>query len=633
MEKIKFYSDQDLMCRRDLDCIMDVINNYDSTQELDFNDILVYYNILKYLKVKLFRRLIEETISIKAEEFVKQINKRIGTFISVNKTNYLCFYTGIDIIYSHDYFEVMDNYKVYKEIPIEDMQVFLQKDRRALRHTLENIDLVDFYDESLKKSMLSEPKNAEFILDRYLSNEDLYLPKSLVNSEKEELLDRYLELDSLNINQLRKIIYLPSNIKLKISDKLRLKAKKRLKQEEEMVFDGNNGIEFGITLRYTKDQNEVIKKQNNDEELLISIHEGWITENLDFNTLLNNFIHLYELVDNQCRLSLVSKENEIGALERAFSHSFDHLYNNHSFFKFKEMIFTVELISYSNLLNIHGIKIENMIEWFFNNYLMDEFNIKNYFIKMPSEYLSYFEKCRIIAPEIDRILKQYNFYIQDGIIDQELVQISSKQLKFSSCGSKTDKKYIYPVNRSKYYNNATFSLFSDQCHLFYLSKFDNKYVNLTDLIKNEKVKLIDFAEYQKPGIQWLIDNGLIAKDDKDVLLFKDETNIDILHDLFNNEVINYCHCSLQIRKKIDKFISSGVLYFENSLFSNNEQDYLDYYLNRSKFTNGYDLRNSYLHGTHSNDMKQHEKDYYTFLKIIIIIIIKINDDLCLSENK
>lgn len=83
---------------------------------------------------------------------------------------------------------------------------------------------------------------------------------------------------------------------------------------------------------------------------------------------------------------------------------------------------------------------------------------------------------------------------------------------------------------------------------------------------------------------------------------------------------------------IEKLGEKNHVCFESTLFSRNEQDYFDYYLNKTKFTNGYDIRNKYLHGTNSNDKKQYEADYYRILKLIIIIIIKINDDLCIKED-
>ena len=71
--------------------------------------------------------------------------------------------------------------------------------------------------------------------------------------------------------------------------------------------------------------------------------------------------------------------------------------------------------------------------------------------------------------------------------------------------------------------------------------------------------------------------------------------------------------------------------YENTLFSKNEYDYLNFYLN-SKFSNGLELRNKYAHGTHSTDGSQHFNDYFKFLEILVLIIIKINEEFCLYDN-
>jgi hypothetical protein len=105
-----------------------------------------------------------------------------------------------------------------------------------------------------------------------------------------------------------------------------------------------------------------------------------------------------------------------------------------------------------------------------------------------------------------------------------------------------------------------------------------------------------------------------------------------LGDLFYNEVISYWNQPLKIKHKIDDWISAGILISESSLLSKSEQDYLDYYLNKTKYTNGYDLRNRYAHGTHSNEEEQHKFDYNIFIRLIIILVVKINDDLCSFEK-
>lgn len=64
-----------------------------------------------------------------------------------------------------------------------------------------------------------------------------------------------------------------------------------------------------------------------------------------------------------------------------------------------------------------------------------------------------------------------------------------------------------------------------------------------------------------------------------------------------------------------------------------ERRYLNYYLNQKEFSNGLDLRNKYLHGTNSSSEDGQNNDYLILLKLIILVIYKIKDDLNLYETE
>jgi len=71
--------------------------------------------------------------------------------------------------------------------------------------------------------------------------------------------------------------------------------------------------------------------------------------------------------------------------------------------------------------------------------------------------------------------------------------------------------------------------------------------------------------------------------------------------------------------------------FENTLFTTEEIKYLNYYLNKKAFSNGMGLINKSLHGTNSNSKDEQQNDYQILLKLIILIIYKIKDDLLLYD--
>ena len=68
------------------------------------------------------------------------------------------------------------------------------------------------------------------------------------------------------------------------------------------------------------------------------------------------------------------------------------------------------------------------------------------------------------------------------------------------------------------------------------------------------------------------------------------------------------------------------------MLSRPESRYFDFYLNKTDFSDGLDLRNKYIHDTGSLDEKTQTHDYYTLLKLMIILIIKINEDFCLYDE-
>ena len=71
--------------------------------------------------------------------------------------------------------------------------------------------------------------------------------------------------------------------------------------------------------------------------------------------------------------------------------------------------------------------------------------------------------------------------------------------------------------------------------------------------------------------------------------------------------------------------------FTDKLFTEAEQDYFNYYLN-NKFSNGLWLRNKYVHATNSHEIEEQENDYKILLKLLVLLILKIEDDLMIAKS-
>lgn len=633
MDRVKFYSEYGA-CEWELDKIIERINDNSIDKEWSLEDVIEFFNILKYMQVERFAEYIQEKTNVICIDYIKKIKAEIGKFIGCNKSVIISKYYDINFEGTEDFLEVIEIYGVYKDIPDFEFKMFLDNDNVPLYMVLKYKKIVDYFDYIVKDKIMSNSYNAETILSKFLDNKDLHLPPSLTEKDILKLVDDYIEIDTerININFLRKIIHFPTGTGLNITDKIKLHAKRREKEESEKVFSQGTGIKSSVSISYEKGLDEAIKFNTigNGTDVSIVVNCDWIEENKDYSTLWNNFIHLFDIVDDKGLLTIVSKENELSTLESAFMPSAKYLYRTSFRFNFKEMTANAQINSYIQELNVLGIRIEDMIEWFFNEYLSVEFSVSDFIIKMPSSSSSYFEKCRTILPEIDRIFKQYNVLIEDREIDQELIQISSSSVKVKEVKSFISCKYIYPIG--EWYKTATFLLLSDQSHLFYLPDKNEKYKNFLDLIMRDNVRKNDFQEYQIKKMNWLFDNGVVIENEEGFIKIADIKTIFILKELYYENVLNYYHYEPSLRGVIDSLMQKEIVFFESSLLTRNEQDYFDFYLNKSKFTNGYDIRNRYLHGTNVNDENQYKSDYYSILKLIIIIIIKINDDLCLADK-
>lgn len=634
MDRVKFYSEYDLSSSWELDKIIDKIDDRSIDKDWLLEDVIEFFNILKYMQVERFAEYIEEKTNVICADYSKKIKARIGRFLGIY-SNVLVSKYDDNYFGTEDFLEIIEIYGVYKYISNSEFNIFLDKDNVPLHMVLKRKKIVDYFDNVIKDKIMSDSFNAEIILPKFLDEKDLYLPPSLKEEDILNLISNYIELDSpmVNINFLRKIIHFPTGVGLNITDKIKLQAKRKEIEKSEEIFSRGTGMESSVSISYEKGIDEEIRLDNigNGTKISIIVSRDWIEENKDYPTLWNNFIYLFGIVDSKGRLTTVSKENEIGVLESVFMPTGHHLYRKSFTFNIKEMVASVEIYSYIQVLNVLGVKIEDMIEWFFNDYLSNEFSIIDFIVKMPSESSSYFEKCRTVLPEIDRIFKQYNVLVEDGDIDQELIQISSSSVKVKEVKSFVSCKYAYP--NGEWYKTATFLLFSNQSRIFYLPDKEEKYKNFLDLIMRDNVRMNDFHEFQIQKMKWLFDNGIVIENEKGFIKIEDSKTIFILKELYYEEVINYFHYQANLRSVIDSLAEKEIIAFENSLLTRNEQDYFDFYLNKSKFTNGFDIRNRYLHGTNVNDEEQYESDYYSIMKLIIILVIKINDDLCLADER
>jgi len=641
-ERVVFFSKEDMAGGFELQKGEQILRSNLKTDYLDINDILELYHIKKYIDNELYLKTWTSDDISNFKQKVKNFNQRIGKFMStINNDNIVNIYNTIIFDYIDSFWELFDNYGTYKNISNEKFIEILNIEDFMINYVLHHKRIVDRFNNTLKDYLLTHNKNAEILLDHYEAqkdhhNESLFLPKSLTIEDKEKIVSNYLDSNDTNYNYLKLIINSRNREEFKLSDKTHLKAKRLFEDETQKFFAESNGTEYGVSICFPE-HTDIIKDATRSESSLIinySYSLDFIKNNSNPHALFENFYYLFEYLDNQHRIDLVSKNTQLDVLEKHCGLNSINEYMTGTIFQMSKMTSDIQIIGYSKVLEKIGISLENTIRTIYTNIFHDKYGFANNArLSMPTAS-TYLEKVRFLAPEFESILKQYKLFVENGEIDFDLLEISSNPTTIKDIPSLNDKKYIYFNEDNGELPTISNIFFSDQTMLTYIEPFKkNNYRTFFDLLANEKVEYKYYQEYQRPALKHLIEKNQIYIDKSGFIQFTNPSRILILYDLYSNETASFYRYSKQFRQEAIQMEKENIIHFESSLFSKPEQNYFNYYLNKSEFTNGYDLRNKYLHGTQANPdkIKTHEHAYFAYLKLIVLTLLKMEDDLIIHN--
>ena len=213
-----------------------------------------------------------------------------------------------------------------------------------------------------------------------------------------------------------------------------------------------------------------------------------------------------------------------------------------------------------------------------------------------------------------------------------MLEITSGSVDNSKMPSLVENKYLY--GKGEEFQRAKIDFFSDQSMLHRVKRINKNYRNFFNLILHEKICKEDYGSYVTKELNWLEKNRWIYYDEEGNIRFYNIHQIVLFADLVRNDFINVYsfkkYDKEQYYKIIDEFIKKDMMRYGNGLFSEPEQDWVSFILNKSRFNNSMDIRNRYMHGTQANsyDEQSHKENYFYILLVCIFYIIKINDDLC-----
>jgi hypothetical protein len=634
---VKFYGLGDYGTYFQVERAAEILEHYDATRtSYSISEIIELYNAQLFVQNNVFPPSYTKAQCDGFKAQLPEARKTIAKFFNaINEANVADVVVDVDFDYHTDLLDLLAQYKVFDRCSATTILPVLEATHIGVGEMLASKRFVQSYDGELRGRLLAEPRHAEHLIRKYLEKDArrlIHLPASFTSADARTLLDQYLDSDDANPNFVELIATAPTTKVTGIDAKLKLKAKRKHDAWTEDFFKNNTGIESGSEVSISDTQAEPVEASLDGLVAKYSYSRRWLQDNLDYPTILNNFLYLFEFADRHMLLALPSYYAELGMFERFLKTTGKDAYPVGAAFQVKEQSSFLQTVMYNRFLKTNDIELESVIEWFFADYLKEEFGADKLKFVPSSKTSSYLERVRHLFSEMESVVKQFSLYVENGELDNDLLAITSEQVRYKDIPSLLVGKYVY-ANDDQDIRSILHLLFSDQSGLTYIREDLQAHDAARLLIKNQVV-YDDFADHQKRSVEYLIDLGVLENTGKRVRI-RDSSRFLILKAIYDAEATSYYHYSAEERAHIDDMVSEGWLVRRESLLSEPESSYLNYYLNKIEFSNGPDLRNSYLHGSQADtdDEERHFRTYVTALKLLIALVIKINDDFCLQDDE
>lgn len=617
-----YYFDRVTEVLRDLS--VEDISNINDAIEI-YQCKLIYENNIEYFS---------DTLSAPPS---KSINKLFSTAcrIAVNtlkNQRLLEVFNEIEIQYIEQFWNFVFSLKFWEFIPDEDMQNFLKNHPNQIPKLIENKEVSNRYNKVLSEAMETNFKISSECIIRVFAidiNEKIFLPKSLTNTKIDYIMLNYLggKLPEVNIKFVEALFNWPACTKYNPSPEVRITAKKVNQSLANEIFsDRYGGIRFGSKVCFCAEQKPCKKYQYQNNILHYFFGQEWLQKYFDFATILNNFIYVFDFLDKGRLISCSSHRRNTPTLLKIAEPHYHNRYTTTFEARFDIDLKLGEIVGYQKILRDQGVRLESAIEWFFNNYINEEFDITGFSISLPTEETSLLDKCKAIGPEVERVLKAYFLYAKNHSINTDYFPFIVIK-DFTEIPSLFEKKYLIEDTE---FDKPAHILLSDQSLLAY-SPTHPEEKNFFSLITEFDLTEQDFHKTAYPSIDYLKENNFIQFDESGIL--RPTQQAVLLAVIWMRGSTNLSDFPSDV---IESLMSKKIIKSTDRFFSPDEAEYLSYLFNNAKFSNSLALRNKYNHGSGSiTDFSDPEMqfDYYMMLIALICILLKINDELSRFTHK
>ena len=647
-DRITYFSNYDWSLWYYLPRVESILRSFENNVIIsDINEVIELYHVTLFIDNGIFadswtesdvNEFKQKSIAIKGV-VCKHFNQFTGLEVPE-------IYDQLDYNYQTTFWEIISKYKLWNLLDNNILVAILNKNDNVIYEVLRNKELVEHYNMVLALYFKSHPKTAEILLSAFIEKDKFnekktiyYIPQTLTIDDRECIIDNYIDTANPNPNYLNLISQIRPKDRnnLRVSPKIKVKAREvAAKISDDFFKDNNTGVKYGISVQISQEKGiPPIQIGMNKSSLQIEyIYSEEYILSCCGTKYVENFLYLFGFLDKHALISFVFHPHKmISFYDFIGIRAKNEFPSENLSFKLDFQTAIMQTVAYMHTLEKKGIYLEDYISEFYNKVLLSEYGYKGLNLNIPGHNLSWLEKVRMIIPEMESVVRQYNLYVLEGEIDPN-VFVLTDAIKITDCNSLIPKKYIYLTDSTEQAPNILCRVmkdcFSNQSWLTHVeSNKDKKYDSLYKLLQKENIVYNNYENYQKQEIDWLIDNQYLQKGSDGVLDFVNLKQMNMLHDLYKCDVCMYWNYDADTRIILDDYINKGYLYFKNTLLSHQEQDLYSYVFNNERFSNALAYRNKYLHGTPPINVNPH-KVYVISIMMLICLLFKIKHDLQVS---
>ena len=623
--RIKYYDPGDMtynMYLHESEQYMEAFNYDRSTRKLI--DVIEMHNVLKYLSAA------DIEINDKVDSFKKVAKGIIGSYVSRKDLNALSAeYAELYILYKEDFWEIFVDYQLIKKTTVPQFQDFIEKNNVFIVVLLQQKAICDKYRVPLKILLLREPKYFELFLSKYDSagGRDYDFPPNFSDDEINDWARRYCEWEDANPNYLLQLSLWSSHHQKKIDDRIILKAKRAREVQLNKYFDGKGGFSWSLEVGFIPDIPTGFKfESTNGRNFKVNFDKTWLDQERDYPTLMNNFIYHFGFFDLIGRFLLIGSQHSSGFLTDIIQPKSKYAYNTSLDFKIKRTYFGLTFQAYFDYLTFAGLDLEELYAFCYNELFQSAYNVKGFSCNPSPKENGFYDRCKLLIPEMDSVLKQFDFYKRYGEIDADLFEMQSKTTGYREIRSLQERKYIYLNSEdAKTISRLLFDSGSS------LSSGEGSFYEqilrgaaLDDFVERRIGIVLDFLER----------NNVIGYEAQNRIYFKDIILIRTYRTIWESGYCSLFDFSDTFLAKVQQEVEKGNLRYGDTLFSEQESDYISYVMDDKIFSNTLAIRNKYTHGSFSKRLAHEHKGHYMELMLIMLLYtVKINGELDYQDRK